>query len=213
MTSLFRRPLRTKEEISTHEALRRAEAVARKLENIPEPSAPPYQGHTTASLARHYALVIEITTDLGWGCPKALRYMKHHAREATLTAESFASNWELNTTQGGVGGWNNLPLHTAKMIKGLRTRIYPALTVCDAEFDPKKILRKRHLEIETTHLLRLNAIKCKYERMRSLASSHTRKKIRELERNELQIILDSIAKEICEWEKELNQACKEVGFT
>lgn len=212
MTSQFHRPFRTVEEIDAHKTLRIVEAVIRKLENIPESSAPPYQGHTTASLARHYISVIEITTDLGWGCPKAIRYMKHHAREASITAESFASNWKMNTAQGGVGGWNNLPLHASNMIKSLRTRIYPALIVCDAEFDPKKILRKKHLEIENAHLLKINSIKNKYECMRSHASSHTRKKIRELERNELQLILDSIVNEICDWESDLIEACRQVGF-
>jgi hypothetical protein len=195
MTSPFQRPIRTQEEIVAHESHRITEAVIRKLENIPEPSVPPYVGHTTASLARHYTTVIKIKNDLGWGSSKALNDMKHHARQATITAKGFADTWKFNTAKGGVGGWNNLSSHAAKMIKGLRTRVYPSLAVSDAEFDPQKLLRKRHFEIENAH-----------------ACSASRKKIREMERRELQIVLNSMAKAIGEWEMELLNASKDAGF-
>lgn len=212
MTSPFQRPVRTQEEIVAHESHRLTEAVIRKLENIPEPSVPPYVGHTTASLARHYTTVIKIKNDLGWGSSKALNDMKHHARQATITAKGFADTWKFNTAKGGVGGWNNLSSHAAKMIKGLRTRVYPSLAVSDAEFDPQKLLRKRHFEIENSHLTKVIAISSTYKRLRTHACSASRKKIREMERRELQIVLNSMAKAIGEWEMELLNASKDAGF-
>lgn len=212
MTSLFHPPYRTDEEIAEHKALRTAEAVVRKLEGLPEPKVPPYQGKTPLDHARHRELEIDITTDLGYGDPKAIRLMKHHASEAVSTAAAHARQWEMNTEHGGSGGINNLFKHVTKMIEGLRSRANPVLKVAEAEFDPSHILRGRYNQIESVHLDQVQSLKRVYDQMRDGAGKYARSKIRPLERKELQDVLNSMAKAVCKWDAELNAACKEAGL-
>lgn len=212
MTSPFHPPYRTDEEIAEHKALRTAEAVARKLEGLPEPKVPPYQGKTPQALTKHRELEIELTTDPSWGTPKALRDLKLHAREATSTAKAHARQWDISTERGGPGGWNNLPLRVEKMIKVLRTRINPVLKIEEAEFDKEQKLRRKYDEIESAHLNQVQSIKRKNDQMRDGAGQYARSKIRQLERKELQDVLDSMATAVREWESELNAACKDAGL-
>lgn len=210
MTSPFHPPIRTAEEIAEHKAQRIAEAVARKLEGRPEPKMPSYQGSTPRSLAKHREMEIELTTDLGWGDPKAIVDMKHHAREARLTAESHACHWEMNTKRGGRGGWNNLSKHAIDMIAGLRSRIDPAIKVAEAEFDPDFILRDIYEAIESTHLDQVRGIKKKYDQMREGAGKYARSKIRKHEQADIQGVLNSSASAIRHWEAKLHGACPRV---
>lgn len=209
---IFSRPDRTASEITDHYALRCAENVARKLEGTPEPRVPAYTGHTSADLARHRELEIDITTDLGWGDPEAIRLMKHHAQEAARTAEAYASDWGLITFKGGVGGCNNLPKRAFEMIDSLRARVYPATYVASAEFDPSRMLQAKYRELELKHQDLVRVIELKNKELRSRASQYARARIRKNEREELQDVLDSLAENVRSWQVQLKKASKEVGF-
>jgi len=208
----FHRPLRTEEEITEHKAHRVSEAVARILDGVSDPRMPYVQGHTDRSLIAHRELEIRTMTDHGWGDIKAILIMKHHAHEAVATAEAFASSWSFNTERGGPGGWNNLHIHVCRMIRTLRTRVDPALCVAEAEFDPEQILRRIYLEVEYSHLKKAETIKCKFDKLRSGATSHGRAKIRAQERRDFQCLLESMFNAVGTWENELINASRKAGF-
>ena len=212
MISPFRSPNHSPEESAEHKALRTAEAVARKLEGLPDPKPPPYVGKTSSALARHRIEEIDMTTDLGWGDPKAERLMKHHAREAVSTAANWARNWMHNTDKGGPGGVNNLPKYARTLIDGLKSRLAPALHVAEAEFDPDHHLRQKLTEITSDHLRQIDVIEEKYQPRHAAANSYGRKKLRDAQRVELGDVLTSHAESIEEWEKELLEGSREVGF-
>lgn len=212
MTSPFPPPIRTAEEIAEHKAQRTASTVARKLQGIPEPKLPPYVGKTPQAHAKYRELEIDIKTDLGYGDPEAFRLMRHHAREATSTAEAQDRQWEMSTERGGVGGWNNLPKHATDMIKGLRSSIDPVLKVAEAEFDASHVLRKKYDEIESAHLEQVQNTQRKYDQMRDGAGKYARSKIRQQERIDLKETLSSRASSVRNWEAEVLDACRNAGF-
>lgn len=212
MTSPFRRPIRTVEEIAEHNAQRLAAAVARKLQDIPEPKLPPYYGKTTQAHAKYRELEIDIKTDVGYGDPEAVRLMRHHARQASSTAEAQYCQWEMSTERGGPGGWNNLPKQATKMIMGLRSRIDPVLKVAEAEFDAGHVLRGKYDEIESSNLEQVQNIQRKYDQMRNGAGKYARSKIRQQERNEIQKTLLSRASSVRGWEAEVLDAHRSAGF-
>jgi hypothetical protein len=199
----FKRPTRTPEEIQEHKDLKLAEWVARKLEGLSEPTVPAYTGLTDADQARHRELEITIITDLGWRDPLADKLMRHHAREAVRTIQGYARAWEMNTEKGGPGGWNNLPKHTHMMIDSLRSRVDPVLYVAEAEFDHKRIIRSEYQKIESKYKNAVDAIELKNQKIRVFATSYTRSKIRQRERNEIQEVLDSMAVDIKNWQEDL----------
>ena len=199
----FQRPIRTPEEIQEHKDMKLAEWVARKLEGLCDPTVPAYTGLTDADLARHRELVIAIRTDLGWHDPLADRLMRHHAQEAVRTIQGYARAWEMNTEKGGPGGWNNLPKHTRLMIDSLRPRIDPVLYVAEAEFDQKRIIRSEYQQIESKYKNAVDEIELKNQKIRVGATSYTRSKIRQRERNEIQEVLDSMAVDIKNWQEDL----------
>lgn len=212
MTSLFRRNYHTDDEIARHKAERNAAKVARILEELPEPRAPELINTTTAAITRHRIQEIDITTDLGWGDPEAIRLMKHHAQEAARTAEAYASDWGLITFKGGVSGCNNLPKRAFEMIDSLRARVDPATYVASAEFDPSCVLQVNYQELELKHQDLVRVIELKNKELRSRASQNARARIRKNEREELQYVLDSLAADVRFWQVQLNKASKEVGF-
>lgn len=212
MTSPFHSPYRTFEEIAEHKAQRTATAVARKLQGMPEPKLPPYVGKTPQEHAKYRELEIDIKTDVGFGDPEAARLMRHHARQATLTAEAQETQWGLNTERGGSGGWNNLPKQATKMIKGLRSRIDPILKVAEAEFDASQVLREKYDEIESVHLDQVQNIKRKYDHMRDGAGKYARSKIRQHERIAIQETLTSRASSVRDWEAEVLDAHRCAGL-
>jgi hypothetical protein len=212
MTSPFHPPIRSIEEIVEHNAQRFAAAVARKLQGIPEPKLPPYSGKTPQAHAKYRELEVDIKTDVGYGDTEAFRLMKHHAYEATSTAEAQDRQWEMSTKLGGVGGWNNLPKHAIDMIKGLRSRIDPVLKVAEAEFDATQVLRRKYDEIESTHLEQVKNIQRKYDQMRDGAGKYARSKIRQWERTEIQETLSSRASSVRDWEAEVLDAYRSAGF-
>jgi hypothetical protein len=212
MTSPFHPPIRTAEEIAEHKAQRTASTVARKLQGIPESKLPAYVGKTSQAHAKYRELEIDIRTDVGYGDHKAVRLMKHHAREAASTAEAQAHQWEMSTVRGGAGGWNNLPKHATDMIKGLRSRIDPVLKVAEAEFDPGHVLRTKYDVIEAVHLDRVQNIKRKYDQMRNGSGKYARSKIRQQESTEIQETLSSRASSVRDWELELHHAYRSAGF-
>lgn len=212
MTSPFHPPIRTVEEIAEHNAQRMAAVVARKLQGIPEPKLPRYLGKTPQEHAKYRELEIDIKTDLGYGDPEAFRLMKHHAREARLTAEAQACQWEMSAQLSGSGGWNNLPKQAAKMIKGLRSRIDPVLKVAEAEFDASHVLRGQYDEIESAHLDQVQNIQRKYDQMRDGAGNYARLKIRQQEGNEIQKTLSSRASSVRDWEAAVLDAHRIAGF-
>jgi|LauGreSuBDMM15SN_2_FD.fasta_scaffold16140_4 hypothetical protein len=199
----FFRPNRTSNEIDQHKAERLAEAVARKLQDLSAPVVPNFYGSTTSEHARHRELEITIRTDLGWGDPLAYSLMRHHAKEAVVSIKSFARNWTINTHKGGVGGWNNLPKHVNLMVDSLRARIDPAIFVAEAEFDPRQIFRTEYYQIESLYKCQVDLIGSKNQTRRIGASKYKRTKIRQEERVELQVVIDSFAEAIDEWQVNL----------
>lgn len=199
----FNRPVRTIQEIQEHKALKLAELVARKLQGQCEPRLPPYTGKTYSDHARYREFEINLKTDLGWSDPLADKLMRHHANEAVRTIQGYARAWVMNTEKGGVGGWNNLPKHSRLMIDSLRSRIDPVLYVMEAELDPKHIARAEYQLIESKYKSLVDAIEERGKLLRVGASKHNRSKIRQVERAEIQEILDSMAKDLGHWRDEL----------
>ena len=199
----FKRPIRTPEEIQAHKDLKLAKWVARKLEGLSEPTVPAYTGLTDADHARHRELEITIRTDLGWRDPLADRLMRHHAQEAVRTIQGYARMWGMNTEKGGPGGWNNLPKHTRLMIDSLRPRIDPVLYVAEAEFDPELIARGEYQQIESKYKNLIVAIEQRNQSLRSGASKYKRSKIRQVERAEIQVVLDSMSIDLGQWKDDL----------
>jgi hypothetical protein len=150
--------------------------------------------------------------DVGWGDTTAIRLSQHHVRNAVSAINSYAHNWSFNTLRGGPGGWNDLGEAVTKMIKSLRTRTDPATHVAKAEFDPEGALGRTYDQIEVSHLDKIASIKQKCDQMREASSRGSRSRIRQLEINELQSVLDSMARSTEKWEISFNLACKEVGF-
>jgi hypothetical protein len=109
----------------------------------------------------------------------------------------------MNTEKGGPGGWNNLPKHTRLMIDSLRPRIDPVLYVAEAEFDQKRIIRSEYQQIESKYKNAVDEIELKNQKIRIGATSYTRSKIRQRERNEIQEVLDSMAVDIKNWQEDL----------
>jgi hypothetical protein len=209
---IFSRPVRTPSEILGHNELRCAQNVARKLEGTPKPRVPTFNGRTSADLARHRELEIDITTDLGWGDADAIRLMNHHAQEAARTAEAYSRDWCLITFKGGVGGCNNLTKRAFQMIDSLRARVDPANYVASAEFDPRRVLQAKYFQSELKHQDLVRAVELKNKELRKQASQYVRARIRKNEREELQCVLDSFASDVRTWQVQLNKASKEVGF-
>jgi hypothetical protein len=212
MTSPFRRPIRSAVEVATHREQRLVEEVVRKLEGMPEPQAPKLIDTSNKGIADNRIQEIVLTTDLGWGDPNAVRLSQHHVRNAVAMIDNHADNWGFNTMRCGPGGWNDLGEAAAKMIKSLRARTDPATYVAKAEFDPDGALERTYDQIEVSHLNRIASIKQQCDQMREATSRGSRSRIRQLEINELQSVLDSMARSTEKWEISFNQACKEVGF-
>ena len=208
----FRRPLHSAEEVAEHKALRLAEDVARKLEGLPEPRSPKLNDTTNKGIADNRIQEIDLTTDLGWGDPKAIWLSNHHVHNAVAAIDSHADNWSINTMRGGPGGWNNLTEPAAKMIKGLRTRIDPAIHVANAEFDPQGELGRMYDHIEALHLDKIDSIRKRGDEIRKGASKAARSKIRQGEIKELQGVIDSMASATHTWAINFSEARKEVGY-
>ena len=89
------------------------------------------------------------------------------------------------------------------MIDSLRSRVDPVLYVAEAEFDHKRIIRSEYQKIESKYKNAVDAIELKNQKIRVFATSYTRSKIRQRERNEIQEVLDSMAVDIKNWQEDL----------
>ena len=212
MTSPFRRPDRSAEEVAVHKEQRLVEKVVRKLEGMPEPRPLKLTDTSNKGIANYRIQEVVLTTDLGWGDPNAIRLSEHHVRNAVTVIDSHAHNWRSNTIRGGPGGWNDLAEPAAKMIKALRTRIDPAIHVAKAEFDPEGDLGRNYDHIEASHLDKIASIKKRCDHMREGASKGAKSRIRQGEIKELQGVIDSMASATRNWANNFNEACREVGF-
>jgi len=203
---------RTPHEVELHKAQRQAQKVARKLMGLPEPTISPYVPTSSNSLTQHRMKEIEVKTDLGWGDPEAIRLMKHHVANAVARAENHADKWDLLTSRGGPGGLNNLTKRAIQMIEGLLDRIEPSLTVAEAEFDSRGLLRKRYGELVANHIKQLEEIRHEHQELRVHASKHHRPKIRAHEIMSIQKVLDSMASKLRTWADEVTASAREAGF-
>jgi hypothetical protein len=89
------------------------------------------------------------------------------------------------------------------MIDSLRSRVDPVLYVAEAEFDPRQVIRSEYQQIESKYKNAVDTIELKNQKTRIGATSYTRSKIRQRERNEIQELLDSMAVDIKNWQEDL----------
>lgn len=212
MTTPFRRPNRSAEEIAVHKEKRLVEKVVRNLEGMPEPQAPKIIDNSNKGIADNRIREINLTTDVGWGDSNAVRLSQHHVRNAVSVINSYAYNWSFNTMRGGPGGWNDLGEAVTRMIKSLNTRIDPATHVAKAEFDPTGELARRYEHIEASHLDKIGYIKRQFDKLLDAARKESRSRIRQIEIKELQVVIDSMAYPNEKWANDFSEDCHEMGL-
>lgn len=212
MTPPFARPARSPQEVAEHNDQRLAQAVARRLEGIPDAKSSPFPGGSSKALGKHRIQEIKKLTDVGWGSYEAISRMKDHANEAVSTIAGIARAWNLNTQKGGVGGWNNLTAQACKSIGNLRSRVDPTIFVAKAEFDPQGVLGSDYAAIEAKYLGQVAKIQACNAPLRKHATSAARSRLRQQEIGELQDVLDSFAEDVRLWRDAVHAASKEVGF-
>lgn len=187
------RSLRTQVQNFELEASRISNKAARRLLNEEEPPDPYLEGHTTRA-------IIKFRIEQVRRCYNPLYYsnqpprflMLHHAEEALNDLDSYIQNWgwEPNNQKSG-----HYLRKAGRILIGLNERIFPAIEVAEAEFDPFKVLRQTYVTMQTKSLSKIdltrNKVKCN--------SKKHRDSVRQTEISESKSILQDFRDELSTW--------------
>lgn len=213
MKSPFLRPTHTAAERDEHELKKNASRIALILQGHPTVQVNNFfTGKTSSDLIKHRISEVNAKADLGWGEFEAIRLMKHYATKATSLSDGYACQWAHTADFANANGKNDLAARVIKQIQKLQECSEPALHIAEAEFDPRRVLRKKFKSIRNDHICRVRAIKQQYAPILKNAVGAERVVLHEKLKKEMQAILNSMAKETSLWSDSVFAACRQVGL-